>query len=373
MNKIIRTLVAALVVGSLVVPATAFAQDAEAADQAWRAGYQAFQNGNPQQCIDQMRVALREGGEAYDRWGWLHMTLGICLGQRNQRDEAISELQTGKDLVTEDSERFMVNHALAQVYIGRGNTGDYDRAIAAENEASQYAGDAAQQALVAKTLGQAYYFKEDWGNAVRQLSQAAAARGNDVDVAQKLGRAYLESGDANNAQEWFEKTLALDSDNNTALTNLGRIQLNAGQWEGAIGYLERAIRNDPQNMQVRNMLGRAYLGTRRYDDAIAQLSQVTQARPNDGPSQYNLGQAYQAAGDDGRAIQAYTAALANLPEGDLRAECLYDIGFVYEKVGRYEDALAALEDSAAISAAAKTTEAIERVRERIRRQKEGGF
>jgi len=371
MNNSIRTLAVALVIGALFVPSAAFAQDA--ADQAWRAGLQAFQSGNPGGCVTQMRTALSEGGEAYDRWGWLHMMLGICLGQRNQRDEAITELQTAKELVTEDLERFQVNHALAQVYVGRGNTGDYDRAIAAENEASQYASGAEQQALVAKTLGQAHYFKEDWGSAIRQLSQAAAARGADVDVAQKLGRAYLESGDSGNAQEWFERTLNLDSDNVTALTNLGRIQLNAGSWTGAINYLERAIREDPQNMQIRNMLGRAYLGDRRFDDAIAQLSQVTQSRPSDGPSQYNLGQAYQAAGDDGRAIEAYTRALANLPAGDLRADCLYDIGFVYEKVGRYEDALAALEDSAAIDADSKTTEAIERVKERIRRQKGGGF
>ena len=96
---------------------------------------------------------------------------------------------------------------------------------------------------------------------------------------------------------------------------------------------------------------------------------MVQARPNDGNSHYNLGQAYQAAGDDGRAIESYTNALTHLPAGDLRADCLYDIGFVYEKVGRYEDALQALEDSAAINAAAKTTEAIERVKERIRRQK----
>ena len=91
MNKIIRTLAAALVIGALAVPTAAFAQDA--ADQAWRAGYQAYQNGDPAGCVTQLRRALSEGGEAYDRWGWLHMMLGICLGQRNQRDEAISELQ----------------------------------------------------------------------------------------------------------------------------------------------------------------------------------------------------------------------------------------------------------------------------------------
>ena len=54
-----------------------------------------------------------------------------------------------------------------------------------------------------------------------------------------------------------------------------------------------------------------------------------------------------------------------------RAGALYDIAFVYEKVGEFEDALAAFEDAAAINPDKKTTDAIERVKERIRRQKSG--
>lgn len=360
-----------LLVVALAWPGAALAQDDP--DAAWRAGLQAFENGNPQACIDQMQTALRAGGEAYERWGWLHMMLGICFGQRNQRDQAISELQTAKELVAEDLEHFQVNHALAQVYISRGESGDYDRAVAAENEASQYATTAAQRGQVAKTLGQAYYFKEDWANAVRHLSQAAEARGTDVDVAQKLGRAHFEAGNVDQAMQWFEKTLQLDRDNNTAITNIGRIHLQNGNWTEAADYLGRAVSSDPQNMVLRSFLGRAYLGARNYDEAIRQLEQVTQSRGNDGSAWYNLGQAYQAAGQDGRAIAAYSNAVSNLAAGsDSLAECLYDLGFVYERAGEYADALRAFEDSAEMKSQAKTTDAIERVKERIRREKEGG-
>lgn len=367
--KILR-LTPILLVAALAWPGAAFAQDADAA---WRAGLQAFESGNYQGCVDQMQTALSAGGEAYERWGWLHMMLGICLGQRNQRDQAVSELQTAKELVTEDTEHFQVNHALAQVYIGRGNSGDYDRAIAAENDAAQFAADAAQRGLVAKTLGQAYYFKEDWGNAVTHLSTAAEARPTDPDVAQKLGRAHFEAGNLDQAMSWFQKTLQLDRNNNTAITNIGRIHLQNQNWGQAAEFLGRAVQADPQNMVLRSFLGRAYLGAKDYARAIQELQQVTQSRSNDGSAWYNLGQAYQANGDDGRAIEAYTNALRYLPAGSgSRAEALYDMGFVYERVGRYEEALAALEDSAEIQSQAKTTEAIERVKERIRREKEGG-
>lgn len=369
-NRIARIASVALIVAVVSVPATATAQDA--ADRAWRAGLQAFNDNNAAECVTQMRSAIREGGEAYERWGWIHMMLGICLGQRNQRDEAISELQTAKDLVSEDTERFQVNHNLAQIYVSRGNSGDYDRAIASENEAAKYAKDANQRGAVAKTLGQAYYFKEDWNNAITQLTAAAAARPSDAAITQQLGRSYLEKGDTAKATEWLQKTLTLDRDNSAALSNLGQLNLTAGNWNEAIRYLEQAIRLDAQNMQIRGFLGRAYLGARRYNDAIQQLAQVAQARASDGNAQYNLGLAYQGVERDAEAIQAYNAALAQLPVGGTRASCLYDLGFVYERVGRYEDSLAALEDSAEIRADPKTTEAIERLKERLRRQKEGG-
>lgn len=360
----------ALLVLALAWPTSAWAQDPDAA---WRAGYDAFQNGNYQGCVDQMRTALQAGGEAYERWGWLHLTLGVCLAARNQRDEAISELQTAKELVSEDSERLEVNLNLAQTYVARGNSGDYDRAIAAANDAGQYGGNAAQQGVLNKTLGQAYYFKEDWSNAAEHLAAAAETRNNDEDVAQKLARAHYELGNIQQAKQWFETTVRLNSDSKTARVYLGRIALDQRDWDQAIQSLQRAVQADPQDMQVRNMLGRAYLGAKQYDQAVQQLQQVVQGRPNDGNARYNLGQAYQADGDDGRAIEQYTEALNYLPAGsNIRAAALYDLGFVYEKVGRYEDALQAFEDSAAIVEDAKVAEAIERVKERIRRQKESG-
>lgn len=369
-RKIAATLPAVLIAVALAWPATALAQDPEAA---YKAGYQALQQGNYRACVDQFRSALKAGGEAYERWDWLHLSLGICLGQTSQRDEAISELQMAKDLATEDNMRFEVNHNLAQVYVARANSGDYDRAIAAENEASKYAANAAQRALVSKTLGQAYYFKEDWRNAIQHLGAAAEARSTDSDVAQKLGRAYFEVDDLTNAMQWFQKTLQLDRDNNAATTNIGRIHLQNGNWSEAARYLQQAVNADPQNMQLRSFLGRAHLGAKSYPQAIRELEQVTASSSANGSAWYNLGQAYQAAGQNAKAIDAYTGSLRFLAAGSTaRAEALYDLGFVYEAVERYDDALQALEDSAAIEAQPKTTEAITRVKERIKRQKEGG-
>ena len=356
---------------ALTLPLGAWAQNP---DTAWREGYKAYENQNWAQAESLFRSALQQGGEAYERWGWLHMVLGVTLYHRSKHSEAISELQTAKELVAEDAERFQVNHALAQVYLGRGNSGDYDRAVAAENEASQYASGGQQRAVVAKTLGQAYYYKEDWGRATTQLENASRTLSADATVFSMLGRANFERGQFDGAMEAFRTALRHDSGNRQALLYAARIYLDRRDYDQAVSMAERAIAADPQNTTTRSMLGRAYLGARRYRDAIQQFEQVVQGTgTSKGPSYYNLGQAYQATEDDGRAIDSYTSALGFLAEGSAtRAECLYDLGFVYEKVGDYESALQALEASSAITQQAKVTEAIERVRERIRRQKESG-
>ena len=351
----------------LATPTVAMAQDA---DTSWKEGFKAYEARNWQEAERLFRRALQEGGEAYQRWGWLHMVLGTTLYQRGQHSEAISELQTAKELVTEDQERFQVNHALGQVYVGRGDSGDYDRAIAAENEAGQYAGNGQQRALVAKTLGQSYYYKENWDRARQQLETASQQRTSDAQVFAFLGRAYFELGQSQPALEAFQKAVQLDRTNKQALVLAARISYDNRDFTEAVQYAERAIQAYPQDANVRNQLGRGYLGAKRYDEAIQQLEQVVQigGTGSRGAAYYNLGQAYQAVANDGKAIASYLSALENLGQGTAtRAECFYDLGFVYEKVNQYEDALSAYEDSAGISEAGKVTEAINRVKERIRR------
>ena len=371
MTKAARFMIAVvlLVVVTLASPLSAFAQDA---DQSWRQGFDPYQKQSWGDAERLFRRALEQGGEAFDRWGWLHMVLGIVLHNRNKNNEAVSELQTAKELVAEDSERFQVNHALAQVYLVRGNSGDYDRALAAENEASQYASGREMQGLIDRTLGFAYYFKEDWRNAASKLQTVTELRSSDPQVWSFLGRALFERGQPDQALEAFQKTLQLKSNDKQALVLSARLQLDKRNYQQAIRFAETAIRDYPQDLQVRGMLGRAYLGGRRYSDAILQFEQVVQTEgTSKGPAFYNLGQAYQAEENHAKAIENYTAALEHLSEGSgSRAECLYDLGFVYEAAGVYDDALQAFEASAALAGSEKLTEAIDRVKERIRRAKE---
>ncbi len=250
-RRAIPILATVAVLAALAWPSAAFAQDP---DQLWRAGQRAHDNRDYRGCVENLRNAFRAAGGAYDRWGWLHMALGICLGQRGQYDEAISELQTALDLISEDSERWSANNSLAQMYIARGNSGDYDRAVVAENEAGKYATSAGQRALHSKTLGQAYYFKQDWNNAISYLSDAAEARPADANVAQQLGRAHLESGNDAEALSWFEKMLSLDRNKAAAITDIAQRYLDLDKPSRARELLVSAAAADPEDDVIRRAI-----------------------------------------------------------------------------------------------------------------------
>jgi tetratricopeptide (TPR) repeat protein len=358
-KKHMLTVVSILLVGSFLLPTTGLAQE-----ETWQRAYQAYSGGQ----YSEAERLFREVVEEYAEWGWAHLMLGITLQQRGKSAEALDHLQLAKDTVAEDAERFMVHNAIANVYLLQEN---YSGAISEANDAAQYAQNDDNRATVAKTKGQAYYWQEDWQAAVREFQRAAGTRTGDANVFAMMGRAQYELGDSDAAMDSLTRAAQMDRRNKLALYFAGLIYLDERDYDNAVRVAELAIQADPQDTNVRSMLGRSYLGAQRFQDAIQAFEVVLASNANDGSARYNLGQAYQFSEDWGRAIENYQAAVGLLPAGSAAsAACLYDLGFTYEKVGRYEDALAAFTDSSEIEGTPRVAEAIARVEERIRRAKE---
>ena len=358
-KKQMLAVVSIVLVGCFLVPAAGLAQE-----ETWQRAYQAYSGGN----FSEAERLFREVVEEYAEWGWAHMMLGITLQQRGKSSEALDHLQLAKDTVAEDQERFMVHNAIANVQLLQEN---YDAAISEANDAAQYAQNDDNRATVAKTKGQAYYWMEDWQAAAREFQRAATSRSGDANVYAMLGRAQYELGEKDAALDSLTRAAQMDRRNKLALYFAGLIYLEDRNYGDAVRMAELAIQSDPQDTNIRSMLGRAYLGAQRFQDAVQAFEVVLAANANDGSARYNLGQAYQFSEDWPRAIENYQAAISLLPAGSAAsAACLYDLGFTYEKVGRYEDALAAFRDSSNIEGNDRVAEAIARVEERIRRAKE---
>ncbi len=358
-KKYVLAFASILLVGSFLLPATGLAQE-----ETWQRAYQAYSGGQ----YSEAERLFREVVEEYEEWGWAHLMLGITLQQRGKSAEALDHLQLAKDTVAEDQERFMVHNAIANVQLLQEN---YDASINESNQAAQYAQNDDNRATVAKTKGQAYYWQEDWQAAVREFQRAATSRSGDANVYAMLGRAQYELDDKDAALDSLTRAAQMDRRNKLALYFSGLIYLEDRNYADAVRMAELAIQADPQDTNVRSMLGRGYLGSQRFADAIQAFEVVLSSNSNDGSAHYNLGQAYQFSEDWGRAIENYQIAVSQLPSGSSAlGACLYDLGFTYEKVGRYEDALAAFTDSSKIEGTPRVAEAIARVEERIRRAKE---
>lgn len=96
-----------------------------------------------------------------------------------------------------------------------------------------------------------YYGEQqgDLGRALQYLQQAYQLEPNDYETARLLGVAYGIQGNAGRALEYFTQAVELDPDNPDALYNLGSAHYNAGNPEQGQIYHQRAVELDPEVMQ----------------------------------------------------------------------------------------------------------------------------
>lgn len=364
-NRYLVAIVGVALAASFALPGVASAQDEQ-----YVQAYRAYEAGQLAQAETLFREVCTEYEDAGAPWGWCHMMLGVVLGQQggSKRQEALAQLEIAKDLVTEDSERYQTNFAIANIQLLNDN---WAQAIAAANDAAAFAGPQ-QQPLISKVKGQAYYQQQEWQQAATELTKALEGR-SEANLHAWLGRSYFEMGQKAQALPELMEAAQIDSGNRVGLYFAARINFDDDQFSEAAALAERAIQAHPQDTNIRNLLGMSYLGDDRFQEAIQQFEVVIADRPNDAIAIYNLGQAYLALEDWGRAVEQFQKAQNMFEAGSAtQGALLYDLGIAFERLSRNEDALRAFQDSAAIRETTNVQDAIDRVQERIRRGKGGG-
>jgi tetratricopeptide (TPR) repeat protein len=364
-NRYLVAIVGVVLAVSFALPGVVSAQE-----DLYMQAFNAYRQGNFREAETKFREVCAEYEDAGQPWGWCHMMLGVTLGRMGgaKRQEALAQLEIAKDLVTEDSERYQTDSAIANIHLLDERWG---QAIAAADDAAQFAG-ADQAAAIAKVKGQAYYQQQEWQEAVTELTKAVAGRSGEANLHAWLGRAYFELGQKDRALPELTQAAQIDRGNRIGLYFAARINFDNGNFTQAAALSERAIQAHPQDTNIRNLLGMSYLGDDRFADAIQQFSVVIGERPTDATAIYNLGQAYQAMENWARAAEQFQKAQNLFPAGSAtQGQLLYDLGIAFERLGRNDDALRAFTDSKGINDTTNVQDAIERVQERIRRGKTG--
>lgn len=259
--------------------------------------------------------------------------LGYCYLKTRQFAKAAQSFQKSLDLKDGNIASYL---GLATALF---NSGRYRDAVAKLLQGERHAESVRDKLQVYQIKGASYFNLGDWAKAVENLNKAQSIRRGEVDTLLQLGISHFKLGHYSEASGYLDQVLAVDGGNQQAL----RFKSEVDNRRAAQAISDK----DPAT-------------------AIQLLTKTVSANPQDGESWFNLGLAQLLAKDLGEAEKALLKAAQFLPD---RASIHDRLGYIYEVTKRYPKALDAYQKANELTPSAETQASIERVQERIRRQK----
>ena len=262
-----------------------------------------------------------------------HRILGHCYLKTKNYAKAIEAFRGALRLRTN---LYASYYGLALAYY---NSGRYQETISTLLKGERFARSPRDRYNLYHTRGAAYYNVKDFENAVADLKKAASIkRGNSADVLQ-IGIAYYQLGHNAEAEKYLTQALTLDP--------------NAPQ---ARRYLS----------QIRNRKAAKAIDAKNYKDAAAILSSHLAQNGQDAEAWFNLGLAHLFANDLNASEQAFLKASQLMPAN---GEVYNRLGYIYEKTKNYKKALQYYQKAHDLTQDAKVKASVERIQQRLQRQK----
>jgi len=235
------------------------------------------------------------------------------------------------------------NNAVSFLGLGLAyyNADRYRDAIAALVRAEKLVRSPRDQHVLYRTRGSAYFNLKQFDEAIADLVRAnSIQRANYQDVLQ-LGIAYYQTGNMAEAEKHLRQALALDGNSAEA-----KKYLNQLDYGSALSAIE----------------------AKNFPKAVSLLTQHLRDNPQDGDAWFNLGLAKLFSNDTKGAEEAFLQATRTAPN----SWQAYDrLGYIYEKGKNYTKALQFYRKADSLSQSSQVKANVERVQERIKRQKQG--
>ena len=195
--------------------------------------------------------------------------------------------------------------------------------------------------LRADLLGVALHLQSnDFNEARRAATAAAAARPGDARIRNSFGAMYLAGQRVEEATDWFEQALAAEPGNAVAQYNLGRIAAVAGRMTEAEESFQGALDADPGNAATRTALAQLAWGAGRRAEAIRTLEELRAADATVLPPRLLLAQYLQASGEQERALVVAREAAQAHPQN---ADAANTVGRMLLDANQPAEALSAFE------------------------------
>ena len=235
--------------------------------------------------------------------------------------------------------------AMAEYHLGA-----YDKAIADDTKALQYASEPETITDLHFNRGLSYKNKGEWDKAITDFSTAIQMNPNIVDAHHNRAWCYTEKRQYDKAIADYSTDIARDPRNSGALMERGQVYLLKGDYDRALADLDRsialrpewptcylqrarvydhkkqytkaladcqeAIRQDPNNADFWNALGWFQYKAGHTSEALPSLEKAIAINPKSPYAEFNRGLCYAELGDSTSSAKSYRVALTNARPGE---------------------------------------------------------
>ncbi|HEV2424569.1 MAG TPA: tetratricopeptide repeat protein [Terriglobia bacterium] len=216
------------------------------------------------------------------------------------------------------------------------------------------------------TLGVLLASHQEYPAAIHEFETADALKPGTFEILHDLGEVCLKSGDNDRALDILNRALKLQSDSAGTLYLIGQAYSNEQKDMNALDVLVKAHKLAPDNTGVIFLMARLSMKQAFYADAIPLLEQGLKVAPKDPKLLAALGECYFMTGKVNEAKQTFQALIDAQPaassyafmglwyrhEGQFddaakyfelglksdphNASCLYNLGYIAVRQGRYQ-------------------------------------
>jgi tetratricopeptide (TPR) repeat protein len=301
------------------------------ADGDFQRGISFYKQGQYAKAVGEFEQLVAADPKYEDGW----RILGDCYLKLKRYNNAVAAFQKSLQL---DSSKYVSYFGLA---LGYFNTDRFEDCIEALNRAEKLARSPKDQHQIYRTRGAAYFNLKQFSEAADNLGKADSMQRANYQDSLQLGIAHYQLGNVALAEKYLRQALALNGSSAEAKKYLSTLD-----YASAIKALE----------------------DRNWEQATSLLRDHLQDHPEDGDAWFNLGLARLFAKDIKGAEGAFQRCVKLAPT-NWQA---YDrLGYIYEKNQDYQKALQHYQKASALSQDRQVKASVQRVQERLRRQKEG--
>lgn len=187
-----------------------------------------------------------------------------------------------------------------------------------------------EKSVIHYRLGVVHLNERKFPEALKELTEAAAAYPDDPSYHNALGLAYFARGMNKEALTHMLEAVRLDPKFSEAHANLSAVYISEGRWDNAIAEARTALDNifyRTPEIASYNM-GRAYFSKHDYKAALEAFKKAVESNANYLDAHYSLGQAYDKLNNARGAIEAYERAVRIAPD---YVDAHYGLGLAYIK------------------------------------------